>query len=195
MNPFWAPIMAVLALLGPINAPVEVATPAIRLNNQVQVTDTLPPPNPRDVVNGLPYQLEQAGPAKEAWYIVTATHGWSPELQAAWWPFSNDVLYGESGYCWNRLRGDVMVFPPSGCRQVRQGTHEDAGFAQLTSVHYAPGNWLCTLHGICDKWTIISEPWISMEVFIWLLEREGSQPWCFSDSIRQYHKCSLAPDR
>lgn len=191
-------IVVVAALLAGINAPAQVTEQASR-GEQVQVTDTLPPPpvpkTPRQRVNEIHYQFMNEAPAKEAWFIVTKANGWSPEKQAAWWPFSRDVLLGESGFCPNRLRGDVMPFPNEGCVQTRQGQYEDAGFAQLISVHYGPGMWLCVEHGICSKWTIISEPWISMEVFIWLLDREGSQPWCFADWARRYHRCDLAPDR
>lgn len=165
---------------------------------QEQVTDTLPPPpqlSIRQQVNAIHYQFMNPDPAKEAWYLITAENGWSADKQNAWWPFSRDVLLGESGFCPNRLRGDIMPFPNSGCIQTKQGQYEDAGFAQLISVHYGPGMWLCEEYSICSKWTIISEPWISMSVFIWLLDREGSQPWCFADWARAYHRCDLAPDR
>lgn len=184
------PIVAVTAD-PPQSLVASASEPAERIRPQIQA---IPKPTARQIVNALPYTLYVVGPAKIAWYAVTWDHGWSKEMQDAWWPFADNVMYGESGYCPNRLRGDVMVYPTDGCRQVRQGYGSDAGFAQLISVHYGPGKWLCVEHGICDKWTIISEPWISMEVFVWLLEREGSQPWCYSPAARRYHNCTLAPD-
>ncbi len=192
-------VAIVAALIAGINAPAEVtATP--ERGTQVQVTDTLPPPplvkSPRERVNAIHYQLMNPDPAKEAWFIVTAEIGWSPQRQDLWWPFARRVMLGESGFCPNRLRGDVMPYPNSGCIQTRQGGHTDAGFGQVTPVHYGPGNWLCVDHGICDKWTIISEPWISMLSFVLLLDRSGSDPWCWSDAIIRYHNCNgLAPDR
>ena len=166
---------------------------ARRLSNEFIATPTVPL-DPRDVVNGLPYRFYDAEPAKTAWYIVTAeVLGWDTATQDAWWPFARDVMLGESGFCWNRLRGDVMAYPNDGCVQERQGTHEDAGFGQVTWVLYGEGSLLCVDLGICSKWQVISDPWTSMVSMVWVMDKLGRQPWCWNDFARGYHACHLAP--
>jgi hypothetical protein len=180
-----------------IVAPAEVEIQAQRLDNAIQATPTLPPPpSPRQIVNEMTYTAGEPGPAMEAFRIVALETGWSADKAAAWAPFMDDVFRGESLFCPNVLNGAQHVLPVQpGCNLAKQGTKEDAGFGQLTRAHYGPGKWLCTDHGICDKWTIISEPWISMQVVVWLVDRSGSFPWCWNEWARGYHDCWLAPDR
>lgn len=179
-----------------IDQAATVAQPAER-GAMMQLTPLgPPPPTPAETVNVLPYELYVAAPALQAYRIVATERGWPAELVAAWEPFVDNVMYGESGYCWNRLRGDVMVYPPDGCRQIRQGPHTDAGFGQVTPIAgYRPDLWMCQEHDICSKWDVIQDPWHSMLALVLLVEREGSQPWCYNSFARSYHDCTLAPDR
>jgi hypothetical protein len=180
----------------------QVATVTVRPDRgvQIQVTDTLPPSPPlltaRQIVNLLPYAYSHPEPAMQAYRIVATEHGWTSARIEAWAPFVNDVMKGESYYCWNLLRGGIMVGTDS-CQLQSQGTHEDAGFAQLTSISgWGAGLWMCVEHGICSRWDVIRDPWTSMESFLWLLERDGSKPWCFNSWAIRYHHCNvLAPDR
>jgi hypothetical protein len=137
-------------------------------------------------------------PAMQAFELVATDHGWTAERIDLWSPFIEDVIRGESNGCPNLLRGAVHVFPVEpGCRLQKQGTHEDAGFGQLTSVHHGSRGWLCVEYGVCGRWEVIRDPWTSMESMVWLLEREGSQPWCFQGvSAQRRSDCNaLAPDR
>lgn len=187
----------IAALITSISAPATVNAPADR-GEQVQVTDTLPPPpvspTPREIVNGLPYGWMKAEPALEAFQIVARANGWSEGDIEAWTPFMDDVLYGESRYCWNVINTPTMG-DESICEVLHNGHNEDAGFGQLTAVHYGKGQWLCVEYGICSKYQIIQDPWTSMEVVVWLIERQGSFPWCWNSWAQGYHKCYLAPDR
>lgn len=153
-----------------------------------------PVPSALQIVNGATYNYGDSVPAMEAFRHVANDHGWTYELIELWSIFIDDVLRGESGYCPNLFRGATLA-SAQGCIIQTQGRYEDAGFGQLIGVHYNPGMWLCEEHGICSRHAVIRDPWTSMESLVWLVEREGSQPWCFSDWARRYHKCWAAPDR
>ncbi len=180
-----------------IDQPAQVVQKPERLDNAFQVGDALPLPDPKVLVNSLPYQFMNPEPAKQAWYIMTdVVLHWDRAKQDLWWPFAYDVMLGESGFCWNRLRGDVMQFPNLGCFQDRQGPHEDAGFGQVTSAWHGRNAYLCKEHGICGRHAVIADPWTSMYSMIVVMDHSGSQPWCFNESAIRYHKCrTLAPDR
>lgn len=166
----------------------------------VQATDTLPPPpttipkTPQEIVNGLWYDyVDGKDQAMMAFAIVAKYNGWSDQKIQSWAAFANDVIGKESGYCWNVLGGAIVS--TNGCAISRQGTGSDAGFGQLTSVHHGPGMWLCEIYGVCGRHAVIRDPWTSMSSVVWLFDREGSQPWCYSDWARGFHRCGLAPDR
>ena len=149
---------------------------------------------PQDVVNNLPYEFMVAEPAMQAYTIVAGFRGWDEATITAWAPFVRNVMYGESGFCWNRLRGSVMPYPADGCREARAGTHSDAGFGQITPIAgYRSDLWMCQDHGICSRWDIIADPWHSMLALVLALEYHGSQPWCYNSAARRYHDCTLAP--
>ncbi len=178
--------------------------PATRVRNAHQVGDTLPLPDPKVIVNALPYEHMNPEPAKQAFYLMTSLRGcprtkyiecWDKATQDAWWPHVNNVMLGESGYCPNRFRGDTMV-PYSMCVQERQGPHEDAGFGQATSAWHGRNGLTCKLEGICGKWAVIESPWNSMLGSVIVpLEQAGSQPWCWDARARRYHPtCHDAPD-
>lgn len=161
----------------------------------VQATDTLPPPDIRALVNGLPYEHYNPGPAMDAFRLVAAYRGWPDALIKAWEPFVNDVMFGESAYCWNRQRGDIMI-PHSMCVLQRGGRHEDVGFGQVTAVFYGQNGEVCKQYGYCSRQQILASPFDSMLASIVApIELEGSQPWCYNAYARRYHDCWRAPDR
>lgn len=176
----------------------NVDTPAVRMEAE-QVTPTQPPPttalfDPVTFVNALPYDyVDGKDTAMLAFRIVASANGWSDSKIQSWLPFANDLIGKESGYCPNLRRGAIVS--SIGCNLIKQGYGEDAGFGQLTSVHHGRNQWLCRDRGVCGANAVISSPWISMSSVIWLLDREGSKPWCYSDWARGFHKCGLAPDR
>lgn len=176
----------------------EVQQPAIRDPQPIQVTDTeAPPPRPsiRSIVNGLHYQHYLPGPALTAFRLVASERGWSSAKTLAWEPFVNDVLFGESAYCWNRRNGDTIE-AYSACHILHTTTREDVGFGQVTRSYYGQGAQLCELFGICSAGQILASPYDSMKWSIVVpIELDGSQPWCYNDYARRYHKCGLAPDR
>ena len=181
----------------PIDTPATAAVTPTR-GSAVQVTETIPPPpkpTAREIVNGLPYKHYDAKPALEAFRLVAADVGWSSQLIAAWEPFVNDVMFGESAYCWNRRNGDVVAMY-SACVIIKATTREDVGFGQATRSLYGPDAQLCKGWGICSAEQILASPYDSM---LWSIVRpielNGSQPWCYNDAARAYHKCHLAPDR
>lgn len=151
--------------------------------------------SPKDKVNSLPYSHNYAEPALEAFRLVAAYRGHDEAWIKAWTPFVNDILLLESGYCWNVKRGVVMANGGKNCAIKKQGKHSDSGFGQLIRLHYKPGAWLCTQEGLCSSDAIVANPWNSMTAVVALVERSGSQPWCFSAWARRYHNCNLAPDR
>lgn len=162
----------------------------------VQVTDTLPPPvlTPEAMVNWLPYDyVEGKETALQAFRITAKALGWDSARIEAWIPFADDVMAKESGYCWNLLRGATVS--SVGCVLKQQGTNDDAGIAQLTSVWHGRSGPICVQFGFCGRHGIIASPWTSFQSFVRLLEIEGSGPWCWSTWARSFHKCGLAPDR
>lgn len=162
-------------------------------------TTTTTIPNPavilqqkKDEVNGITYIHNVAEPAMRAFAIVAETRGWSQDEIAKWSAFASDVMLHESGYCYNLRRG-AIIGKAEGCVMAKQGKYEDSGFAQLIRIHYGPGNWLCEQEGLCSSDAIIADPWSSMTAFVALLERNGKQPWCFTDSLRATSRCRNAP--
>lgn len=168
-----------------------VGAPAVR-GTQIQIT---PQPSVRTIVNGLPYKHYDHKPAHEAFRYVATWAGWTPERIEAWLPFVNDVMFGESAYCWNRRNGDV-VESYSYCKILRTTQREDVGFGQVTRSYYGSNAKLCQLYGICSAAQILASPFDSM---LWSIVRpielDGSRPWCYNAYARGYHDCWLAPDR
>lgn len=147
----------------------------------------------KEFVNSRPYSLGVAEPALQAFAEVARCRGWSQADIVAWTPFVTDVMAGESGFCPNPRRGARWANGGKNCAISRQGTYSDSGFGQLISIHHGPGRWLCVQEGICGANSVISTPWNSMVALVALVERSGSQPWCYNASARRYHKCHLAP--
>lgn len=155
-------------------------------------TTTTAPPTPEEIVNSIVYIHDNPEPAMKAFTIVATARGWSQEEINTWYDFAKDVMLHESGYCYNLRRG-AIIGKAEGCVMAKQGKHEDSGFAQLISIHYDPGKWLCEQEHLCSSEDIIATPWNSMVAFIALLERNGKQPWCFTDSLRATSRCQNAP--
>lgn len=189
---------AAVSVVGVARADGTADTQAKRLDNAQQVTDTMPPPpkpSTRQIVNSLPYQHYNDIPAMTAYRLVAAERGWTSARIEAWAPFVRDVMLGESAFCWNRRRGDIVRPYSVGCVITRQGRYEDVGFGQVTSSFYGDAGLLCTKYGVCSSGQILASPYDSM---LWSLvvplELDGSHPWCFSGAARSYHNCGLAPD-
>lgn len=190
----WA-AFACISIPGNVKAaPGTADTQARRLDNAHQITSTLPPPSTRSQVNALAYQHYNDVPAMAAYRLVAAERGWGAARIEAWAPFVRDVMLGESAFCWNRRRGDVVESYSLGCVITRQGTHDDVGFGQVTASFYGHDASLCTGYGICSMGQILASPYDSM---LWSvvvpIELDGSRPWCYSSAARSYHKCWLAP--
>lgn len=167
----------------------------------IEVDGRLTAPTPCDVeqgrINALTYTYGDPGPAMEAFRSVARCRGWSQAQVDSWATAVEDVMRFESGFCYNilggaRLRSDV------GCVLGRQGTRGDAGFGQLISIHYrhtgGETGWLCAQEALCSKHDIIATPWHSMTALLALIERSGTQGWCYSASARRLHRrtCSNA---
>jgi hypothetical protein len=139
-------------------------------------------------VNTKQYNYGDPVPALEAFRIVTAQRGWTPEQIASWERAITNIMMGESGFCPNVLRG-VRIGNPQGCVISRQGRYGDAGFGQLIGLHYRyPNGWLCKQEKLCSKWDIIATPYNSMTALVALIERSGTQGWCFNAWARRYHR-------
>lgn len=160
-------------------------------------TTTLPDPaqllaEDKARINGLVYSYGDPAPALAAFVAVTTWRGWSAESIEAWTPFVTDVMRRESGYCYNLRRG-ASIASSEGCVMKRQGPHSDSGFGQVISIHYKPGAWLCEQESLCSADDIIADAWSSMTALVALMERNGRQPWCFTDSLRATAVCRNAP--
>lgn len=190
-----ASAILVYALWGVAHADAgDVLTPAQREMNARQITPTVPPPSISSIVNGLAYQHYNDKPAMQAYRLVAAERGWSSAKIESWAPFVRDVMLGESAFCWNRRRGDV-VLSYSMCVITHRGTHEDVGFGQATTSLYGDGGVLCAKYGVCSSRQILASPYASMLYSIVIpIEEQGSHPWCYEGS-HGYHKCGLAPGR
>lgn len=191
-----APAILIIAVSGIARAGgADVLTPAERELNAQQITPTVPPPSIRGLVNALPYQHYNDVPAMKAFRLVAAERGWSSQRIESWAPFVRDVMLGESAFCWNRRRGDIVA-SYSMCVITRQGRYEDVGFGQVTRSWYGSNATLCTKYGVCSSSQILASPYDSMLWSIIVpLEEAGSQSWCYNAFARSYHNCGLAPDR
>jgi hypothetical protein len=152
------------------------------------------PANNASVVNAMAYSYGDQEPAIAAFRLVAADRGWTPAAIDAWEPFADDVMRGESGYCWNLRRGAKLA-QAEGCVLGRQGRHSDSGFGQvIRKYHYGPGKHLCVNEGLCSAEAVIATPYSSMTSLVATLERMGKQPWCFNAWARKFHPtCKTAP--
>lgn len=171
----------------------------------VQATDTVPPLTARDVCNGLVYYSYRVEEARICYRAVAAERGWLPQTIDVWQPFVVDetdssILAGESAYCWNMRRGDLVnIGAPCTEKWHWRGNQEDSGWGAATYVWYNPSTGpLCLGYGYCSGAEIVASPYDSMLAsVILLIELDGSGPWCFTrpwNSIG-YHDCWEAPDR
>lgn len=142
-------------------------------------------------VNRRVYSWGVAEPAMATFRTVAAYRGWTPQEIRSWETAIYDIMKGESGFCPNML-GGARLASTQGCVIARQGRRSDAGFGQLISIHYRytrPGTgWLCKQEGLCSKWQIIGSPWNSMTALLALIERSGTQGWCYNASARRHHR-------
>ncbi len=183
-----------------VNIPAALEKELIKLPNKpidtprgvVQTDGSVTPVTPQTRVNTAVYIHYDPAPAMTAFRIVAETRGWTSANIQAWSPFASAVMYRESRYCPNVRRGAV-IRQAYGCVLAKQGPHSDSGFAQLISIHHGPGQWLCVQEGICGAEGVVATPWNSMTAFVALLERSGSQPWCYTASLRAGSTCRLAP--
>lgn len=178
-----------------IPAPATATAPARRLDPPVPTTT---PFDPMAYVNALPYNYAvNVEAARIAYRTVALVRGWDGDTIARWESFLvDDVMHGESGWCWNVRGGATMTDDPDdGCAIARQGRREDAGFAQLIRVWYEyPTGVLCRSEGICSADAITASPWASMNAAVAAVEHDGSRPWCFNADARSYHPlCSTVP--
>jgi hypothetical protein len=181
-----------------------------QINADGSVTRTV-----RSEVNALSYAILDPNPAMLAFRMVALecddpldaclTEDWVNR----WGSFSYSVMLRESKFCPNLRRGAVVSGP--GCAFTKQGRHSDSGFAQVLMGYpnkpgwYKPiqggtwklhehAGWACPKFGYCTPNDVVSEPYASMRVYIELLVRAGSGPWCFGD-FRYTTLCRSAPDR
>lgn len=156
-------------------------------------------PKPEDHVWG------DSTAALQAWRADTCRAGWTQEDTEKWVPFVENVVIGESGGCWNLRRG-AKIGNPVGCvlavdkwGNPRQGKGSDSGYGQVISIHYKlsktnkAAGWLCVSDGLCSADDIIATPASSIRALRRMIERSGSQPWCYNAAARRYHNCRLAP--
>lgn len=198
----WRPLAFCVALSIPLFATAYALEPSGATVAQqadrgefVQVGPTVPPPSIRDIVNALPYQHYNDAPAMKAFRLVAADHGWNSQRIETWAPFVRDVMLGESAFCWNRRRGDIVA-SYSMCVITRQGRYEDVGFGQVTTSWYGSNAILCVEYGVCRSSQVLASPYASMLYSIVIpIEEAGSRSWCYSAAARSYHNCTLAPDR
>lgn len=180
MIKFITSIVAAIGSLVPACAPEAVRVPAT---------------NHRAEVNALPYNLGDPAPAMKAFALVAEDAGLSPQWVADWSPFAKYVMKGESMYCYNVRRGARMAADGT-CRIIKQGRGSDAGFAQVIRRYfYGPGQFLCVKHGICSADQITSEPYVSMQSFVYSIVELGSRPWCYTKKLNRMARCRVAPDR
>ena len=144
-------------------------------------------------VNNLTYNYGDPKPAMEAFRIVAGQRGWTAKEIKSWEIAIANIMMGESGFCPNVIGGARMA-SAKGCVISRQGKRSDAGFGQLISLNYKisrtnPGaGWLCKQERLCSKWDIIASPWNSMTALVALIEKAGTQPWCYNSWARKYHR-------
>jgi hypothetical protein len=168
--------------------------PATSLAVAVRVDPPEPPPfDCAGYVNGLPYQVNDPAPARAAYWVVASCRGWDHATIARWERFIvDDVMQGESRYCWNVRGGAEMS--GVGCEMTRQGRREDSGIMQLIGLWYHPGGPLCVAEGMCSSAAIIASPWSSFNAGLFAVEYDGSHPWCYDARARSFHPlCGTVP--
>lgn len=172
-----------------VSIPTSYNARLLELDVQARQLDRalLSEPTVQEAVNSIVYVYGDPAPALQAFQLVATARGWTQAQIDSWQTAIINIMMGESGFCPNIL-GGAQVAIPTGCVLAKQGKRQDSGFGQLVKVHYKPGAWLCQQEGMCSKWNIIATPWNSMTAFVALLERSGTQPWCFNSWARRYHR-------
>lgn len=153
-------------------------------------------PDSREEVNAIDYGYLDIEPAMQAYRLVAADMGSSPEKIEAWAPFVYDIIAKESGGCWNVKGGQIPE--PGSCTEFQRNprrTGSDSGFGQVTRVWYRGANApLCRDLGICSQADVVASPYASMQSLVHVLKHSGKKPWCYNAFARRYHKCGIAPD-
>lgn len=139
-----------------------------------------------------------------AWTVVSSMardcRGWEESTIAAWEKSLRAVMLRESAGCYNLRRGASFEYHDGrGCELRRVfdergrfvgvdvGHGSDSGYGQvLMGVHRG---WLCPQEHLCSPADVIASPANSATAFLALLERSGSQPWCFTKKLRQGSIC------
>jgi hypothetical protein len=130
--------------------------------------------------------------AAAVYRIVAADRGWDQPTIDRREAFVRGVMQRESAGCYNLRRGAVFAsHTGAGCALKRQGRGTDSGYGQvLMSVHKT---WLCPQEGLCSPEDVTSTPYASMTAFLALIERAGSQGWCYTKQLRAGRLCRSWP--
>jgi hypothetical protein len=157
--------------------------PAVRAEVQIQVSEPpLRPFDPVAYVNGLAYCWQCPAPAMEAYRVVAAFYGWNEIQIEARATFVQQIMAGESAFCWNSRAWSHDTYMLMPCTErAHQGTREDVGFGQITDV-LRP--FTCEKVGICTREATIAAPWPSMLAYVAVLTDQGKRPWCYYDNGR-----------
>lgn len=179
----------------------SAAATAVAVRVDPPETTTTVPFDPVAYVNALPYQFQDREPAREAYRVVARTRGWDEATIARWERFAvDDVMGGESGWCWNvrggaRMSGFGCEFARDKAGNILQGRREDTGFFQLIRLWYEyPDGILCPTEGYCSSEAILASPFHSMNAGLAAIEMHGKQSWCYDARARSYHwSCATTP--
>lgn len=194
-EPGFLDTQPVPAATGPVELALEISAPATAAVTAQRTmvtftTPTEPPPDPRAIVNGLPYKYTDIETALQAYRIVAAWAGWTQAEIDAWAPFVRDVMAGESGGCWNVTGGDDMANTWS-CDIASHGHGTDSGFGQITRRYWwGPGQVACVDYGYCTQQSIVATPWDSMfaSIVVPIQTPDGAYwAWCWDADARRHH--------
>lgn len=143
------------------------------------------------IVNGLPYSYQSREPVMQAFRIVAAARGWTPQQIASWETAVWDIALKEAQGCWNvRYGAKFAYWDGRGCilksgRGAKLSGRGAAGYGQITSVLW---HITCNRVGLCDGASIVASPWNSMLALVAVIEDQGVGPWCYNSWARRYHR-------
>lgn len=138
-----------------------------------------------EIVNALPFSYQQPQPVLDAFRLVAAEDGWSPDAIASWEVAVADIAHKEAQDCWNVRYGAKFKYWDGRACELRYGGRGASGFGQITSVLHPI---TCELASLCSGPEIVASPYTSMRALVVVIRASGVSPWCYSRSSRRFHR-------
>ena len=145
----------------------------------------------RSQVDQLGYRFHDMTSPMQAFRLVAAERGWTQAEITSWEAAVSNIIFLESGGCWNLRRGASLPNAGASCTTVSGvSRNSDSGFGQVTRIWWKQGAPVCKHSGICSAESVVASPYNSMTALLVVLESDPRLRWsyCYNRRARSYHR-------